>query len=183
MLNHTSAPLNRVPGVKGSLVLSGRLILSTTEVPSQVVGLVVSGLIALGLVALIFPMAKRRPVGTPLSWGEAMLAAVYVFFVMFWVYGMVPHLWLTWSGNELGWRTDKLLFGVGDILKPQQFGGWSPLTLSYQTLRDLVVVGIYVLFLGLNMWLFAWWQKRGKRAASVPEIATSDFGRPLVKKS
>ena len=183
MLNHTSVPLNRLSGAKGPFGLSGRLILSTTEVPTQVVGFVVSVLIALGLVALIFPMAKRRPVGTPLSWGEAMVASVYVFFIMWWVYGEVPHLWLTWSGNELNWRPDKLLFGPFDVVKPQKFGGWNPLTISYQTLRDLIAVGIYVVALGLNMWLFAWWQKRGKRAAAVPEIATSDFGRPLVKKS
>ena len=147
------------------------------------VAFVASLILVIAMASLIIPLAKRRPVGTPLSWGQAMVAAVYVFFLMFYAYGMVPHLWLTWAGNELGWRPDKLLFGPGDIFKPQKFGGWNPITVNYQTLRDIGAVIIYVVFLAANMYLFAYWQNRGKRAAAVPEIATSDYGRPLVKKS
>ncbi len=157
--------------------------MSTTEVPTQLVGFIVSLIIAVALVALIFPMAKRRPVGTPLTWGEAMVAGFYVFFILFWVYAEVPHLWLTWASNELQWRPDKLIFGPGDILKPQKFGGWNPITLNYEAIRDIIAVGIYVVFLGINMWLWAWWQNRGKRAETAPAIVTSDYGRPLVKKS
>jgi hypothetical protein len=148
-----------------------------------VVAFVASLLVVAALVALIPPMAKRRPVGTPLSWGESMVASVYVFFLMFWCYGMVPHLWLTWAGNELGWRPDKLILGPGAILKPQKSGGWNPITLNYQVIRDIIAVLIYVVFLAGNMYLFAWWQNRGKRAAAVPAVVTSDYGRPLVKKS
>ena len=52
------------------------------------------------------PSAARS--GTPLTWGEAMVAATYVFFLMFWVYGVVPHQWLTWAQNELKWRSDAI---------------------------------------------------------------------------
>ena len=65
----------------------------------------------------------------------------------------------------------------------RRLGGWFPLTLNYQVLRDLLVVGIYVVALGFQMWIFAWWQNRAKRAAEVPAITTSDYGRPLVRKS
>jgi len=148
-----------------------------------VVAFVASLLITLALVAFIVPLAKRRPVGTALTWGESMAAAIYVFFTMFWIYAMVPHLWLTWSGNELNWRPDKLLTGPWGILKTQTAGGWNPISLNYQVIRDIIAVLIYVVALGMNMYLWAWWQNRGKRAAAVPEIATSDYGRPLVKKS
>ena len=147
------------------------------------VAFVASLLVVAALLALIPPMAKRRPVGTPLSWGESMVASVYVFFLMFWCYGMVPHLWLTWAGNELGWRPDKLLVGPGAVLQNQKSGGWNPVTLNYQIIRDIIAVGLYVVFLAGNMYLFAWWQNRGKRAAAVPAVVTSDYGRPLVKKS
>ena len=60
-------------------------------------------------------MGKRRPPGTPLTWGEAMVASVYCFFLLFWIYGVVPHLWLAWADNELRWRPDKLLFGPGEL--------------------------------------------------------------------
>ena len=147
------------------------------------VAFVASLLVVAVLVALIVPMAKRRPVGTPLSWGEAMAASVYVFFLMFWCYGMVPHLWLTWAGNELGWRPDKLLVGPGAILENQKSGGWNPVTLNWQIVRDVIAVVLYVIFLAGNMYLFAWWQKRGtKTTTTTTEIATSDYGRPLVKK-
>src|SRR5262245_61701417 len=82
--------------------------------------ILVTVVMALGLVLV----GKRRPVGTPLTWGEAMVASVYVFFLLFWAYGVVPHLWLAWADNELTWRPDKLVFGPGEILKPQANGGW-----------------------------------------------------------
>ncbi|MCU0312092.1 MAG: hypothetical protein MUE36_14250 [Acidimicrobiales bacterium] len=149
------------------------------------VAFVLSLLLSVVLVAVIFPYRKRRPVGTMLTWGEAMVAATYVFFLWFWVYGVVPHLWLTWADNELGWRPDKLLLGPGSILEPQSLGGWNPITLNYLVLRDLVAVGIYVVFLGINIWLWAVWQNRGKKAAesAVPAVVESDFGRPLVRKA
>ena len=150
------------------------------------VAFIASVLVAVLLTALVIPVAKRRPVGTPLTWGEAMVASVYAFFLMFWVYGLVPHLFLTWAGNELGWRPDKLLFGPGAVLKPQSLGGFSPITITYQTLRDILAVLIYVVFLGAQIGLWVWWQNRGKRAAaaeSAQTTTTSEYGRPLVRKS
>jgi hypothetical protein len=114
-----------------------------------------------------------------------MVASVYTFFLFIWFYGIVPHLWLTWADNELNWRPDKLLFGPGNVIKPQEFGGWFPMTISYQTIRDIIAVLIYVVFLGAQIALWVWWQKRDKRAAaaSTAVVATSDYGRPLVRKS
>lgn len=124
--------------------------------------------------------AKRRPPGTPLSWGEALLAATYVFFLFWWAYGVVPHLWLTWADNELGWRADRVLYGFSDFLRPQSEGGWLPFTITFQTLRDLIAVVIYGVFLVLPIGFWAYWQGRGERKA--PEIVTTTYGRPLVRK-
>jgi hypothetical protein len=41
---------------------------------------------------------------------------------------------------------------------------------------------IYIAFLGLQIYMFSWWQKRGKKAPST-EVETSTYGRPLVKKA
>jgi hypothetical protein len=123
--------------------------------------------------------AKRRPVGTPLTWGEAMAASVYVFFLLFWIYGVVPHLWLAWADNELRWRPDKLLFGPGDILKPRAQDGWLPFTLTYQTVRDIIATLIYGAMLTGNAAAIVLWQKRGKKAAAA--IERSEYGRPLVR--
>lgn len=142
-------------------------------------------LVTILVTALIVPMATRRPVGTPLTWGEAMVASVWAFFLMFWVYGLVPHLWLTWADNELGWRPDNIVYGPGDILKPQSEGGWLPFTITFQTIRDVIAVLIYVVFLVGQVWLWIWWQNRGKRAeaaATARAAITSEYGRPLVRK-
>lgn len=146
------------------------------------VAFVASLLLTVALTALVPFYAKRRPVGTPLTWGEAMVAGTFVFFLMFWVYGMVPHLWLTWADNELQWRPDNLIVGPWNILEPQAMGGWFPVTLNYQVLRDLVAVGIYVVFLVLNVAAWVWWNNRGKRAEAAKAIPTSGYGRPLLRK-
>ena len=59
------------------------------------------------------------------------------------------------------------------------------MTISYQTIRDIIAVLIYVVFLGAQIALWVWWQKRDKRAAaaSTVPVVTSDYGRPLVRKS
>lgn len=128
----------------------------------------------------ILAYAKRRPVGTPLTWGEAMLASMYVFFLLFMAYGVVPHQWLTWAENELAWRSDKLMIGWGGFLKPQPLGGWNPITINYLHIEHLIAVLIYVVALGANVWFWKIWQNRGKKTAAKTPVR-STFGRPLVK--
>ena len=125
---------------------------------------------------------KRRPVGKPLTWGEAMIAAVYVFFTMFMAYAVVPNQWLLHAQNGLGWRSDKKVFGPGDIFQAQSLGGNFPFEISYLQVGDAITAGMYIFFLGLQIYLFSWWQKRGKAKPST-DLATSTYGRPLVKKA
>ena len=130
---------------------------------------------------LAIPYAKRRPKGTPFSWGEAMLASVYVFGIMFIAFGVVPHQFIDHADKELGWSKNNIIFGPGDIFKPQAYGGWFPFTMSYEAVRDIVVIVIHLWYFGLLIWLWSVWQKRGD-AKPGTEVATSTFGRPLVKK-
>ncbi len=130
--------------------------------------------IAIGATVGIVLYGRRRPVGAPLSWGEAVAAATFVFALMFWAYGVVPHQWLTFSGNEWAWRPDKILLGPGDI-----FEKYLPFTMSYETLSHIIVSGIYGLFLALHVAMWAVWQGRGKKKAVA--IERTAYGRPLVK--
>lgn len=143
------------------------------------VAFLMSLLVTVILVAPIFPYAKRRPVGTPLTWGEATLAATYIFFVLFWIYGVVPHQWLTWADSELNWRPDTIWFGpTGSMLT------FFPINVSAQIFRDIIATLIYVAFLGGQMWMWAWWQNRGKRAEAAQALEpTSTYGRPLMKRA
>ena len=137
--------------------------------------------VTLVLIYAIMAYGKRRKPGAPVTWGEAMFGSVYVFFVLFLAFGVVPHQWIDHADKNLGWRKDKLLLGPFDILKPKAFGGQFPFTISYEALRDIVVVVIHVIFMGILIGLAAWWQKRGQ--AVTKEIETSPYGRPLVKKA
>jgi hypothetical protein len=92
--------------------------------------------IAMTLVAI--PYGKRRPKGSPLSWGEAMLSSVYVFGTMFVAYGIVPDRWLQHANTDLKWSKQKLLNGPFDILQAKTHGGHFPFTLSYH--RHLCVL-------------------------------------------
>jgi hypothetical protein len=137
-----------------------------------VVAFVASLIVTALLVVPVVLVAKRRPKGTPITWGEALLAATYAFFVMWWVYGVVPHLWLTWADSELGMRTDKIYVGPGGVLNAL------PMTITGVVVRDIVATLIYVVFLGAQIAAWALWQSRGDKKV---EIETSDYGRPLVR--
>jgi len=147
-----------------------------------VIAFVLSMLIALaGFFGAISYGKRRRAVGAPLSWGEAVAAATFAFGLMFWAYGVVPHQWLTWAGNELNWRPDVALVGprlpgTGD---EGIFEYALPFSLNYENLNHIVAVLIYVLFLGMHVAAWAIWQDRAKvKPAAIP---TSEYGRPLMK--
>jgi hypothetical protein len=151
--------------------------------PGMNVAFLTSFVAAIVLTLAVIPYGKRRPVGRPLTWGEAMIASVYAFGVMFLAFGIVPHQWIDHADKNLGWSKDKIIYGPGGILKPEPLGGWNPITLQYEIIRDLVVVLLHVIFFGLIIFIWLWWQNRGKAAAAAAEIETSTYGRPLVKKS
>lgn len=137
------------------------------------VSFVAATLVALVLTAGIVWYMKRRPVGTPLTWGEAMFAATYVFFLFFWAYGVVPNQWLLLADNEWSWRSDMLVVGPGEVLT------YLPFEVTYVVVRDLIAIAIYGIVLVANVVLWMMWQGRGKEKGV--EIETSRFGRPLVR--
>lgn len=137
----------------------------------------------------VFWYAKRRHVGDPFTWGEATVAGTYVFALLFWAYGVVPHQWLTWADTELGWRPDVIWFGpTGSITTPGVGwvfeSDWFPMTLSAEAFRDIIATLIYVVLLGIQIWLWVWWQNRDKRAAEAAAVEpTTPYGRPLIKRA
>jgi hypothetical protein len=144
------------------------------------VGFVGASLLAILMSLYVIRYAKRRPAGSALTWGEAMVAATYVFFLLFWVYGVVPHQFLTWVQNELKWRSDAIVVGHGaHPWGPLGFLKQSPIVMSKQTVGDILVVGIYGIGLTGHVLLWSIWQNRGKQKAV--EVETSRYGRPLVK--
>lgn len=145
------------------------------------IAFVTSLIVAIGCNVAVLLYSKRRPVGAPLSWGEAMAAAIFAFLVFNLWYGVVPHQWITLADNEWNWRSDRLLFGPGEILKPQAEGGWLPITITYVALRDFVVLGLYGAGMFFHVYHWAQWQDRAKTKPEV--VPTTTYGRPLARKS
>ena len=149
------------------------------------VAFVGSVVISILMTAAIVWYSKRRPVGTPLSWGEAMFAATYVFLLMFWVYGVVPHQWLAWADNELGWRSDSYLLGPSSTSTLPVLENL-PFNVSKQAVRDIIATLIYGVYLTGQVALFVMWQGRGDAAArkqKAIEERTTAYGRPLARKA
>ncbi len=149
----------------------------------------VSSMIAMMLmVAVCLYVAGRRPIGTPLTWGEAMVAGTWVFGIMMLAYGIVPHQWLNYADNELLWRPDKLLVGIssGGVVwgnDAKNLGGTGRILINYQAIRDIVASVLYIVFLGGQMYLWSVWQKRGRKKPGDVEEARSRFGRPVLRKA
>ena len=92
-----------------------------------------------------FSMADCRTRGESLTWGEAMVAAVYVFGLLFWLYGVIPHEYLNWADSELSWRPDKKVIGPEGTWTWLSEGLWTsiPLTIHKQIFRDVIAVLLY----------------------------------------
>lgn len=143
---------------------------------------IVSFVAALGLALAVIPYGKYRKQGQDTTWGEAMLGSVYAFGALFLTYGILPHQFIDHADKNLGWSKDKLLIGWGGFLKPDTAGGWNPITLQYEALRDICVVLLHAIFFGVHIFVVVWWQNRSKAVAQ-KELPTSTYGRPLVKKA
>lgn len=132
-------------------------------------------LLSLLMAAGVVWYAKRRPKDAPLTWGEAMLGAIYVTAAMTLFFGIVPDRWLVYAEGELGMRSDAILAGPGST-------GWLtgiPVTISKASISDIVTILIYGLGMNVTIVLWAIWQKRGTKPAA--EVEKSFYGRPLVK--
>ena len=147
-----------------------------------IASLVITGL----MVGVVIAVAKRRPPGTPLTWGEAFVAAIFVFTLMFVAYGVVPHHWLAWSSAELKWRSD--VYGIpwfpGQPLAFQEgisIFGRGRILVPLSAISDIIATLIYVVAIVANVKMWSWWQNRGKKAPDAREL-TSAFGRPLLRK-
>jgi hypothetical protein len=157
------------------------------------VAFLASLLITGAMVAVLVLVARRREPGRPLTWGEAFVAATYVFTLLFLAYGVVPHHWLTYAGNELAWRSDKYGIPIGPLqhlgLKNPMFGhgitffGRGRLTITAAAVGDIIATLIYAVFVTANILGWLAWQRRGQRRAEQPAIETSAYGRPLVRKT
>ncbi len=135
-------------------------------------------IMAIGL-GIVFYLLKRPKPDRLATWAECMAGAVGTFALMTLAYAVIPHEYLTFSDKYLQWDTTKFVFRSSQdiFFLPVHY----PFTMDKKSVRDIIVVVIYVIFFGLNLSLFSEWQKRGSEpaAAAADKPRTSRFGRPL----
>ncbi len=157
--------------------------------------------VSLLLTGAVVREGRRRPPGAKLSWGEAMAAALLIFFLLLMIYGVVPDRWLRYADSELKWRTDKIgiplgpmghflhdTFGIGNsknVIAPNgvKFFGHGKITISAHVIEDLIATVIYGVGLVGHILMIMWWQARGKKPKTTALEKTSAYGRPLVRSS
>lgn len=147
---------------------------------------VASMIVMFAMVGVCLRVGKRRPPGSPFTWGEAYVAGTWVFAIMLLAYGVVPHQWLTFADNDLLWRADKLMVGISSAgvvwgNDAKNLGGTGRVIVNYQAVRDMIAAVLYIVFLAGQVWLWSVWQKRGRTKPEV-EVASA-FGRPVVRKA
>jgi hypothetical protein len=98
-------------------------------------------------------------------------------------YAVIPHEWITFSDKYLQWDTTVFVFRSNQKML---FFPWNwPFNFDKHNIRDIIVVIIYGLAIGLNIALFSLWQKRGQPKPEAEETAPrkSRFGRPLRRQA
>ena len=146
--------------------------------------------VALILGALFF--LRRRPRGTPLTWGEAFVGATYIFAIFYLSYAMVPHQFITMCDKDFGWRSDIFGIPMGPFYalpgihrhllwaKGITFFGHGRVKINEQSIRDIAVTQIYGIMFVTHFKIFGLMNKRGDKGAEV--VPVSPYGRPLVRK-
>ena len=79
--------------------------------PGVSVPFLTSFVISLVLIFAVIPYGKRRPVGKPVTWGEAMIGSTYAFGVMLLAFGIVPNAWIDHADRNLAFP-----YGVPAVL-------------------------------------------------------------------
>jgi amino acid transporter len=151
-----------------------------------IVDLVIVVLVAHAML-MVLSREPRDP-NAEVTWVEAFGGSIGVFALMVMAYAVVPHEWLTYANSYLPWgdSTNFIFRSSEDMLWILPWH-W-PFDFNFPALRDIVVTGIYIIFLGLNLKLWVMWQKRYEvREAPAPvegaPARRSRFGRPLRAKA
>ena len=132
-------------------------------------------------IAIVLVLARRPKPEEPATWAQAMVGALAVFALMILAYGTVPHEWIVFANSYLKWGTAKYLMTRNRFLH---------FDINLQAVNDAIAAGIYVVMLGLNIFLVSIWQKRPVRAPETSDATearqpagTSAYNRPVTSKA
>src|SRR5579862_4428082 len=131
-------------------------------------------LFVIGLVIGHILTKRPKPV-EPATWGQTILGAMGVWFMMALGYGTIPHEWLTFANSYLNFNTATFLMQKNRIIH---------FDITRSVVGDIGVTVIYGIVLTLQIIMFSRWQKRPVAEpveASEAADAESGTGGPLAR--
>ncbi len=168
---------------------------SATGLDTRFAGrLITSMIVTLVLFGACFYVAKKPRPNRERTWAASMGGAVAVLAGMFLLYAVVPHEWITYADSRLGWTKDAIFLQHG--YKGPSGGLFTitnipfPFTITWEVVSDMVTMGIYTVFVTINLLLFKKWQQRPVESEAAEVVTTSEpkpsgksrYGRPLLKR-
>lgn len=127
----------------------------------------------IGLAAIVFGWIYGRK----LTWALATVGAFIFTLEMLILLGVVPNQWLNLAQGTLDWSQRRILLTV-----PKWLVLNNNVSLSYGTLKDIIVAGYATTVVAAVAIIAYQWQERGRRAARrAAATTTSLYGRTVVK--
>jgi hypothetical protein len=127
--------------------------------------LIWSSLILIIGIVVIFAMTRiPKRSDEPATWAATVVGAMVVWALMILAYGTIPHEWLNFASSYLNFNKARFIVEEGQLP-----GNMPPFDIPTSAFVDAVAAGMYIVFIGLNIYLFSAWQKR-KVAAPASEV-------------
>jgi fumarate reductase subunit D len=126
-------------------------------------------LLLVGLV-IAFVLVRRPKTSTePATWAQSIVGALLVWVMMVLAYGTIPHEWLNFGNAYLNFN--KATF----VARHDQLASHIP---PFDITRAVIVDGVaalmYVVFIGVQIYLFSAWQKRKVAEPAAVAVAEGD---------
>jgi hypothetical protein len=118
--------------------------------------LIWSTIMFVGTTAIALWLVRRpKRSSEPATWAATFVGAMGVWIWLTLGYAVVPSEWIVFGNSYLNFDSSTFL------LQEEQWGpGLLPFAITRDKIVDAVAAGIYVVVLGLNIYLFVAWQKR-----------------------
>lgn len=127
-----------------------------------------------GVVIMIAGATVAFVWGRPLTWARAAFGAFLFTALMVIVFGVIPNQMLTLFQGPLAWTKQKIFFTVPPALVLN-----NDLSISYETLKDMLVAGFYTTNFVVVAVVMVLWQNHQRKKGEPKPQKISEYGRPL----
>jgi hypothetical protein len=124
-----------------------------------------SVMLAAGIAIVLVLLRIPKKSSEPATWAQTLLGALFVFGMMALAYGTIPHEWLTFASSYLNFSKATFIVREGQLA-----GNLPPFDIPKSAFVDGVAALMYIVFIGLNVYLFSAWQKRKVREPVTTEV-------------